>query len=1112
MTLKKFNSFKKIFLTAIFALFLTTALVACKKNPIVNKNFDLVYSEVDLPETTIKDLNLLKTSKLVPNAKLSWRSDTFDVINHEGLLRRPDEDVLVTLELVVSIGTETDFKEFTVKAIGWENQKLDLETFKDPQGFASLGITNRKAQTENVREVNDEIEFLDAFIESKTTKNMIIKINNDLNMGSKYIGRILVERGLWDGVNPRTTKYLDGKDFRENTNKPVNHPKLLKDGVGELIIDNRDGLFIYSETGITINHMTTQIKGNSNNIVFRNLEMRGIWEWDEIDRGDYKALDWDYFTVENAKNIWIDHMTFRTSYDGIMDIKGNVENVTLSWLNLDFIVDDFIQEQFDELEANKNKYPFYRELRETVDKADIMTVAAGQKKAFNWGNTEGGPNFETITVTMHHVYAKNLQDRFPRLRRGDVHVYNTVLDSEELRKLRHIDMKVISQALIPTEQGSILMENSRYVGVNEPIKTHQSSNLDPDFTGKYKVRNSEYIFANEYYYGGSEDSNFDNPWVKSNSNVDYELPFYFTNYEELPYKYDMQDAKMLTKVFDDNPLGAGEIAGFDWLEITNLIDSSKVDRGIRIDEDRIEGLDKHIASYGEKIPIFTPRLYNYYTGKELRIDRDYTYYVDTTSINPNVAGVYEIIYELVLLHNGETVMYKQEYVVYDPDGANEIYDSNIGKPFDNILEGEISVYEGEGDLYLYLSNNLIESASFVISQGNKIRITDPTVYFDSLDVTEFNYIHFVTVNGDKTSLVYVHEIDKETVVIIKTVDDFARMLRDKNTKGKYFKLANDIDFTDQALPYLNADSIFSGIFDGNNFTLSNLNRHAYGGGIWHTITNGMIKNLVLDNITIDIHRTPIYDEDNPDLIIGYHTTSARAGIIVGQVKNGFGYFDNITILNSLVKTENNYGAILIGKIEGYSDVSINNIYVKNSKVDQDGEYAGGLTAGIANSSKARITNVYIDNLEVIERNTKMIGLIIGRAETGVTIENIVIINSLVNTKGSIGGVLGKDDRKGQNIQTVINNIFIDFKVFEQEGLSHQRANIVGNPDFSMNHPGIIFGGAIYGMPFDGGTTGINTPNFVELEEINSAWWTATYSELLATDLWVVKDNMLTLTR
>ncbi|HHW80020.1 MAG TPA: hypothetical protein GX742_04345, partial [Acholeplasmataceae bacterium] len=394
--MKNFINNSKTFLGVLLIVIFTIVLIACKKEQ--EDLFEKVNNAINLPTETIENIDLPLTSNEVEGAKLYWTTNNYKVINSEGRLIRPDEDIMVELEVFITIGMQTKTYKHQVRAKGWDEIKIDVEEFKNPAGFASLGVTNRvDVPEDHIYIVNNEIEFLDAYIESEGKRNVVIEITNDLNLGARYVGKLLIEKGLWDGENPRSTPYLNGKNFRENTNLPENHPILLENGVGQLMIDGRDGLMIYSKNGASISHLTVQMKGNANNIVFRNLKLQGIWEWDEIDRGDYKALDWDYFTIEFANNIWLDHLTFKTAYDGIVDVKGGVSNITLSWLNMDFTVDEFIKAQFDHLEANLDKFPFYRELRQTISREDIEIVAAGQKKGFNFGNTEGGPNFESIT-------------------------------------------------------------------------------------------------------------------------------------------------------------------------------------------------------------------------------------------------------------------------------------------------------------------------------------------------------------------------------------------------------------------------------------------------------------------------------------------------------------------------------------------------------------------------------------------------------------------------------------------------------------------------------------------------------------------------------------------
>ncbi|RXD24976.1 pectate lyase, partial [Acinetobacter baumannii] len=70
-----------------------------------------------------------------------------------------------------------------------------------------------------------------------------------------------------------------------------------------------DGLTIFSKNGAKLTHGALIFK-RSNNIVIRNIEFDELWEWDESTKGKYDKNDWDYITLEQSSNIWIDHCTF----------------------------------------------------------------------------------------------------------------------------------------------------------------------------------------------------------------------------------------------------------------------------------------------------------------------------------------------------------------------------------------------------------------------------------------------------------------------------------------------------------------------------------------------------------------------------------------------------------------------------------------------------------------------------------------------------------------------------------------------------------------------------------------------------------------------------------
>ena len=437
-----------------------------------------------------------------------------------------------------------------------ETPFVDYTKFYNSFGFSSLIVTDRTSLLSEVEDVYNEVQFLDALLDS-TIK--VIRIHEDLSMGIHEVTLKL------EALGKSLVTYKDV--YREHNRQPLMHPTLIASGIGHIRIVQRNDLMIYSETGIKIKHASFLIDGSSN-IVFRNLHMSELWEWDEWSNGKYDRNDWDYFTVQESKGIWFDHLTFDQAYDGIIDVKELSEHLTLSWSKLKFVQSDFIDEQMDYLEENIHDFTYYRSLRDQgISVDDIKQYASFQKKGFNLGNTTDGEGFEPITMTFHHLDLKNLMDRMPRLRKGDVHLYHVILDNEMIydlqMKLNDQDISFVNQGIVTTEQGNVLMEHSIFRYVSMPIKNHQDSNPDVKYTGSYQVINSEQIHSQQTYFGSSDDKN--TKWIHSGASEP--IPFHFRNYEELPYQYTLEDVFFLTQTFSSYPTGAQHLSTFDWLKI-----------------------------------------------------------------------------------------------------------------------------------------------------------------------------------------------------------------------------------------------------------------------------------------------------------------------------------------------------------------------------------------------------------------------------------------------------------------------------------------------------------------------------------------------------------------
>ena len=374
------------------------------------------------------------------------------------------------------------------------------------EGFAAATTTGGGAIPDadpRYRKVTNATELVAALRAAKaSTANpvKVIEIMNDLNLGWNEIGTLLQADGL----------------LRQNI-APKKHPALIASGVGLLDIQDFSGLTIYSKNGATIRHAEFNIK-NGTNLILRNLKFDELWEWDEATRGQYDSNDWDFVTIGDGggvtSSIWVDHCTFTKSYDGVLDIKKGASKITISWSEVvppATGAGSFVQAQFDDLEANRATNTMYSLLRGYFTQEQIIAIALPQKK----GHLVGATNFEGLTsytVTLHHNYYKDLQDRMPRLRSGDVHGFNLFIDSSNARIVRELrdgivaanpalasalssqySFGIISQGGISTEGGAVQIDDSVFFGVLEPFRNNQTDVTNPAYTGAIRGSNLLHI-------------------------------------------------------------------------------------------------------------------------------------------------------------------------------------------------------------------------------------------------------------------------------------------------------------------------------------------------------------------------------------------------------------------------------------------------------------------------------------------------------------------------------------------------------------------------------------------------------------------------------------------
>lgn len=363
------------------------------------------------------------------------------------------------------------------------------------EGYAQSAITTGggllKETNSNYYKAATAKEFMDALASVSSKKQpSVIEITADLNLGSNEISDFASYGALVSAHNA-----------------PLTHPELLNTGISKINLRGFNDLTIFSSNGSSINHASLDIR-DSNNIIIRNITFDELWEWDEKDKGDYDTNDWDFIVIESGSDrIWIDHCTFYKAYDGVVDVKTDKNvptNVTVSWC--EFLPgsenNTFFNAMMDTMAANPDKYPYYKSLLDSgMTKEQIWWYAYGQKKTHLLGQNDDAVQNVNLNVTFANNYYYNSMDRMPRLRFGNAHVYNCIMDAQELYDARasitNLDAArhIVSNGASSTCDGQLLLENCYISGIINALNSGNGSSP----SGYINAVNSLYYVSGTRY-------------------------------------------------------------------------------------------------------------------------------------------------------------------------------------------------------------------------------------------------------------------------------------------------------------------------------------------------------------------------------------------------------------------------------------------------------------------------------------------------------------------------------------------------------------------------------------------------------------------------------------
>lgn len=373
------------------------------------------------------------------------------------------------------------------------------KSFLSVTGFAAMGVNDRGDYmgTSYYREVKKEKEFLQAVLDAKNGDVKVIEIAEDLNMG-------------WRNLNlssEEIKKYNFIKKNQEPTDGMTN-PNIISSGVSELTINDVDGLTIFSKDGKTLRHVELVLQRDSNDIIIRNLNFDGMWQWD--DSGAHKEVGWGFIVVNGATNVWIDHSSFSIAGDGLIDLKNGASDVTISWSSLGLTADEnpdensdiyqsinFMEEKYTANELGPDSL-YFKMRDDGATKEEIMAYTAYHSKAqlngsgdkdyvdyvYSNGDVVKDSN-QRIRLTIAYSSYTNIGQRVPMVRQGVGHVYNLYHDNsshydvlDRVNAISNHESYTLSRGMNARNGASIAADTSVYNDIEEPIITAERQGMD----------------------------------------------------------------------------------------------------------------------------------------------------------------------------------------------------------------------------------------------------------------------------------------------------------------------------------------------------------------------------------------------------------------------------------------------------------------------------------------------------------------------------------------------------------------------------------------------------------------------------------------------------------
>ena len=320
--------------------------------------------------------------------------------------------IMITLGLFITLIAIVMMTSFRGSA---ESPTFMREVLPKQDGFASVGngtTGGANATEQNVFKVTNKKEFVSALKNRKNTTPKIVLVYGTIDFDTDDNGKPLTMKDYM----------VDGYDFQQylETHKPQSTaPKSLKDEqeakrkASQKNQSKSITVHVPSNTSI-IGMDNAKLKGvnlvlDSDNVIIRNIQFESPYDyfpsWDPNDgpEGNWNS-QYDSISIKGGTHIWIDHSSFQDGpetvekyfgrkyehRDGLVDITNEADYITISYSTFE----------------NHNK---------------TMLIGSSDSKISDEGK---------LHVTLHHNYFHDVVQRLPRVRFGQVHVYNNYFASD----------------------------------------------------------------------------------------------------------------------------------------------------------------------------------------------------------------------------------------------------------------------------------------------------------------------------------------------------------------------------------------------------------------------------------------------------------------------------------------------------------------------------------------------------------------------------------------------------------------------------------------------------------------------------------------------------------